>query len=60
MKPVVTVGLAIVTLGIIATLVVNGGMTAAVVNSVSGGFAQDIGDAANGKGNGPTSPAKAI
>lgn len=36
------VALAIVTLGLVATLVVNGANTAKVVQAGTGGFAQDI------------------
>jgi hypothetical protein len=36
------VALAIVTLGLIATVVVNGSNSAKVVNSVTGGFGSDI------------------
>ena len=60
MSGAMKVVLAIVGLGLVATVVVNGPNTAAVVNSVTGGFAQDIGDAANGKGKGPTTPRAAV
>jgi len=48
MDDAVKVALAIVTLGLIATVIVNGASTAKVVTSVSGGFAQDIGAAEKG------------
>ena len=43
------VALAIVTLGLVATVVVNGSNSAKVVTSVTGGFANDIGAAEKGK-----------
>jgi hypothetical protein len=43
------VALAIVTLGLVATVVVNGSNSAKVVNSVTGGFAKDISAAEKGK-----------
>lgn len=42
MQDAVKVALAIVTLGLIATLIVNGTSTAKVVGAATGGFAQDI------------------
>lgn len=42
MSDVTKVALAIVTLGLAATLVVNGANTAKVVNSVTGGFSNSI------------------
>jgi len=43
------VALAIVTLGLVATVAVNGSNSAKVVQSVTGGFATDIGAAEKGK-----------
>jgi hypothetical protein len=48
MQDVVKVGLAIVTLGLISTLVINGAGTAKVVSATTGGFAQDVGAAERG------------
>lgn len=48
MSSAIKVATAIVALGLVATLVVNGGNTAKVVGSVTGGFAQDIAAAERG------------
>ena len=48
MDPVTKVALAIVTLGLVATLVVNGPNTARVVNSASQGFANSLSAAEKG------------
>jgi hypothetical protein len=45
---IVKVALAIVTLGAIAVIVVNGSKTAAVFNSIAGGFGSSIGAAERG------------
>jgi hypothetical protein len=42
MQDIVKVALAIVTLGLIATVIVNGASTAKVVTATTGGFANDI------------------
>jgi hypothetical protein len=48
MQDAVKVALAIVTLGLIATVVINGANTAKVVTATTGGFAQDVGAAEKG------------
>lgn len=48
MGDVTRVALAIVTLALVATVVVNGSNSAKVINSVTGGFAKDIGQAEKG------------
>lgn len=48
MSGVVQVALAIVTLGMIATVVVNGGNTARVITAASNGFAGSLGAAEKG------------
>jgi hypothetical protein len=42
MQDAVKVALAIVTVGLIATVIVNGANSAKVVTSVTGGFAKDL------------------
>jgi hypothetical protein len=48
MGDVTRVALAIVTLGLVATVVVNGANSAKVVSSVTGGFGNDISAAEKG------------
>lgn len=48
MGDAVKVAMAIVTLGLIATVIVNGANSAKVVTSVTGGFANDIKAAEHG------------
>lgn len=48
MSDALKVATAIVTLGLIATLVVNGANTAKVIGATTGGFAQDISAAERG------------
>lgn len=49
MGDVTRVALAIVSLGLVATVVVNGANSAKVIGAVTGGFAQDLGAAEKGK-----------
>lgn len=48
MSDFVKVAIAIVTVGLAATLVVNGNGTAKVIGAATGGFAQDLGAAEKG------------